>query len=288
MSLETVLSLGSLYRKSTNSKDYHELINKVSKDVDAIKKKKDAGGNFIRTTFFRLPVTKRADGSFEFQIDGIAEITDEDKIASLYYLNFKTSSKDSTKLYLFGDIIYNYFPVKNGVDEGGNYRLVAKESSFVRCKELAASLTNTVIGQFRTEYARCREQIEKLLLSLPSVVLHFDFGGKSWYEFDGITDLINEKLLESFVGKHPAGGVFLEKYLYKTLGGTTPGFGHQHTYKTRLFTSEEVQDLMYAIALTQKPILRIKGIGIVALPKGTNLTVDIIDKFVGRSGVLNP
>ena len=283
MSLETVLSLGRLYRKSVNSKDYHEQINKVSKDIDAIKKKKDADGNLIQTTFFRLPVTEQADGSFVFQMNEIDEITDEDKIASLYYLNFKTSSKDSTKLYLFGDVIYNYFPTKNGVDEGGNYRLIGKNSSFVRCEELATSLTDTVVGRFRAEYSRHREQIEKLLLSLPSVVLHFDFNGKSWYDFDGITDLINEKLLESFVSKHPTGGVFLEKYLYKTLGGTTPGFGQQHTYKTRIFTPEEVQDLMYAIALTQKPILRIKGIGVVALPKGANLTVGIIEKFVGRS-----
>ena len=283
MSLETVLSLGSLYRKSVNSKDYHELINKVSKDVDAIKKKKDAGGNLIQTTFFRLPVTQQADGSFVFRMEDIEEISDEDKISSLYYLNFKTSSKDSTKLYLFGDVIYNYFPVKNGVDEGGNYRLVGKSSSFERCEELASPLIDTVVGRFRTEYARNREQIEKLLLSLPSVVLHFDFNGKSWYEFDGITDLINEKLLESFVSKHPMGGVFLEKYLYKTLGGTTPGFSQQNTYKTRLFSSEEVQDLMYAINITQKPILRIKGIGVVALPKGEKLTVEVIDKFLGRS-----
>jgi len=283
MSLETVLSLGRLYRLSPDNKNYHELVNRVSRDVVAIQKKKDSAGNLVQTTFLRLPVKEEDNGAFIFQMDQIEEITDEDKTASLYYLNFKTSGKDAEKRYLFGDIIYNYFPIKNGTDEGGNYRLIGKSSSFLRCEEIAASLEDTVIGRFRTEFSRHREQIEKLLLSLPSVVLHFDFTGKQWHDFEGVTDLINEKLLESFVSKHPIGGVVLEKYLYKTLGGTTPGFGHQNTYKTRLFKAEEVQDLMYAIALTQKTVLRIKSVGVVALPKGSGLTIDVIDKFVGRS-----
>lgn len=284
MSLETVLKLGRLYRQSPNSKDYHELVNKVSRDVDAIKKKKDTNGNLIQTSFYRIPVSQGDDGQMRILLNERELIEDEDRKKNLYYLNFKTSGKDAEKRYLFGDIIYNYFQTKSGADEGGNYRLIGKSSSFLRCEEIAASLADTPIGQFRKSFAGQREEIEALLLSEPSIVLHFDFGGKDWYEFPNIFDTINAKIMESFVSEHKlSGGVVLEKYLYKTLGGTTPGFGSAGTYKTKVFTPDEVQDLMYAVGLSQKPLIRIKSIGIVALPKGENLSFGVVNRFLSRS-----
>ena len=286
MSLETILHIGRIYRKSPKSRDYHELINRISKDVEAIKKKKDLHGNAIHTKFYKLPVRSGERGTLGIVVDEVEEITDEDKQKSLYYLNFKTSGKDAEKKYLFGDIAYNYFLTKQGEDEGGNYRLKKKTSSFERCNEIAASLDGTIIGEFRNNFSTHRAVIEELLLSAPSVVLHFDFEGKNWFELDGVIDLINQKLMESFVSVHQnTGQLVLEKYLYKTLGGTNPGFGNHHTYKTKLFSPDEVQDLMYAIGVSQRPLLRIKkSIGVVALPKGDSLSFEAVNNFLERRG----
>jgi len=284
MSLDTILQIGSLYRQSVHHKNYHELINRVTKDVDAISKKKDTTGTAVSTIFYEIPVKEAADGSMLFLMDELSEITDEDKKRSLYYLNFKTSGKDAEKRYLFGDIMYNYFQTKQGDDEGGNYRLMKKSSSFTRCNEIAVSLQDTIIGKFRNAFLENQTAIETLLKSKPSVVIHFDFEGRNWFELDGIMDLINEKLMESFVSIHqPTTKFVLEKYLYKTLGGTTPGFGSRHSYKTKLFSKDEIQDLMYAVGASQKPFIRIKSIGIVALPKGDNLSFEALNRFLERN-----
>lgn len=285
MSLDTILKIGNIYRLSSKSKDYHELINRVSKDADAIKKKKDISGNSVDTVYYNIPVQEDKHGGLIFLVDEVTEITDEDKQKSLYYLNFKTSGKDAEKRYLFGDIVYSYYLTKQGEEEGGNYRLKKKASSFLRCNDLASSLEDTIIGKFRAAFAVNREVIEALLLSKPSVALHFNFGGKNWFDLDGVIDLINQKLMESFVSIHqPTEKLVLEKYLYKTLGGTTPGFDSKQIYKTKLFSHDEIQNLMYAVGASQKPLIRIKSIGVVALPKGDNLNFDALDQFLQRSG----
>ncbi len=54
MSLDTILQIGRLYRKSPKNRDYHELINRVSKDIEAISRKKDSNGNSVYTTFYHI------------------------------------------------------------------------------------------------------------------------------------------------------------------------------------------------------------------------------------------
>ncbi|MES2733366.1 MAG: hypothetical protein V4714_16585 [Bacteroidota bacterium] len=293
MSLDTILQIGSLYRKSPKSKDYHELINRVSKDADAIRKKKDANGKAINPVYYQIPVKFDEAETFVFLIDELQEITDEDKKKSLYYLNFKASAKDSAVKYLWGDLVYSNYYDKNEEKESGNYRLTGY-NAFERCNELAASLNDTIIGKFRNAFLLHKDTIEKLLLSNSSIIIHFDFGGRNWYELDGAIDLIDENLLESFASKpNQAGNVFLTKYLYKTLKapekqneslGSIPGFVFNNTHKTKLFTKDEIKNLMYAIGASKRAFLRIKNIGIVALPKGDSLSVEALNSFLERTG----
>lgn len=307
MSLETVLSLGKLYRQSENSKDYHELINKVSRDVDAIKKKKDAGGNLIQTTFFRLPVAEQSDGSFTFRMDEIEEITDEDKIASLYYLNFKTSSKDSTKKYLFGDIanFRFFYATKKGTElsKGGNYILSEKtdKGSFLDADEEASKFSqNRFIREFRVEFRKKLSEIEKILDLHSPTVIHFDFNGKSWHELPEVLNDINNSLTNLFAGYYSDTHVYLDKYLHRTLKsaesgslyfGGTPDFHVSKAYKTRIFKKNidqdenEILDLLYAKKLSQTTLLSIKSIGIVALPKGSDISTDSLTRFLNRSSI---
>lgn len=285
MSLDTVLKIGQLFRKSSNYWDYHELINPVMKDVEANSKKKDKDGNIITTTFYNIPVTT-LENEVKIHMDQVKEITDEDKKKCLYALNFKTSKKDSEKRYLFGDISYSYFETKKGFEEGGNYRLAKdkKVSSFYRCEDVANQLSQNVIIHFRAAFLLNIELIEQLLRSKPAIVLHFNFADKSWIELDNVINIIDGLITSRMI--IPKEDKFvLDVYLYKTLGGQNiPNFREDNKYKTNLFTIDEVKDLLYGVRAAQKPLKRLNksNIGIVALPHGDGLTSELISEFLPK------
>ncbi|MBZ4651113.1 hypothetical protein [Thermosipho sp. (in: thermotogales)] len=137
-----------------------------------------------------------------------------------------------------------------------------------------------------------KSNIEKLnYFSTGDLFLHFDFNGKHWYEFKNELDLINEKLLDDFVEELPnSKGFILKKYLYKTLSSPEkdlqfPRFSAAERYKNKIFTKkEDISDLIYAIDYSKTALIRIPNtsIKIIVLPKGTNLTAEDYDKFLGK------
>jgi hypothetical protein len=287
MSLDTVIKIGKFYREIPDSWKYHDQINLVMNDVEALAKKKDKDGNKIETVFIEIPVIDKGD-SFFFDIDNKKEIFDEDKRKSLYYLNFKTSKKDASKRYLIGDLAYSHFIDNKGkLNESGNYRLYGiwegeGKHSFDLAETLSKTIKNKFIHKFRDEFRKNKDKIETLLNSIPAIVLHFSFNGKRWFEMEGIIDEIDKILTIELVNEYKdSDKVVLDKYLYKTLGGVTPGFG-EAKHKNRLFERDEIISLMYASKASEKPILRINNIGIIALPHSNKLSAEEVISFFER------
>lgn len=289
MSLDTVIKIGKLYRQSDNSWQFHDQVNWAMKDINNLSKKRDSNDKPIQTTFYELPVVENEMG-FEFKIEEISEIHDEDKRNNIYYLNFKTSKKDAEKRYLIGDIVYSSFINKKGeVEENGNYRMPKekKVSSFYRAEDVSKTMSNRFIQNFRNEFRAKSTFIEELLKKHPSIVLHFNFQGKRWIDFDGIVNSIDNILTEALVvNTEFEEKVALDKYLYKTLGGNSPGFLDTSRYKNRLFEKDEIISLMYAGKAAEKPTIRINSIGIIALPHSDKLSSKEVVAFFERNKTL--
>jgi len=293
MSLDTVLKIGKIYRQSKQGLEQHRYIKSILKDVEVFKKNKDSKGNAIETVFYNLPVINEGE-ELVFDFANLSIITDEDKKKSLKYLNFKTSDKDSEKKYLFGDLIYSNYTDNKGVDrEAGNYKMEkitkgkTKSSSFGRAKEDAKNLENTIIGGFRKAFEKYLLEIEQLLLKHSAIVIHFNFAdGSVWYEPSAL-DLINNKLIEGFILNNSSiQKTVLNKFLFKTIGGVTPGFSEDNSYKIKSFDSPaDVIDLMYGVSISEKVFISVRDIGIVVLPNGENLNANILDRFYGKKGL---
>jgi len=286
--LDTVIKIGKLYREAPNAHAYHEQINPAWKDVEALRKKKDKDGNPIETIFYELPVIDKGD-YFLFDFNNLSVVEDEDKKKRFFYLNFKTSKKDAEKRYLLGDVCYgHYTDNKNSLQEFGNYRLFGKwtgKSSFTGAEKISKTMNNLLIHKFRDEFRKKKEEIEKLMESVSSIFIHFNFGGKKWYELEGLLNAIDEIISSNLVVKDEATGkLVLNKYLYKTLGGrgVTPGFAENFKYKNKMFSTDEIISLMYATQVYQEPKIRINNIGIVALPHSDKITSDDIVNFFSK------
>lgn len=315
MSLDTVLKIGKIFEESPSGWRYHRFLKSIEDEIGIYKRNKDATGKAIETTVYQLPVIGNAQTGFEFDFDRLEVLTDESKIKSLLYLNFKSSDKDSNKKYLYGDIIYSNFKKKEKGNlktvENGNYRLqeegAKKKGSFLDCNVVATDLQGTIIGKFRDCFQKHLSKFENdLLRRHPAVVIHFAFEeDKTWLALDGVKDLLKKKLLDSFVVESVSNNrkVFaLNKTLFKTIkppiwdkksnsfkdpdgiGGVTPGFANKNTFKLRAFDSpDDVWNLMFAIDFAERPLIRVKDIGIVVLPKGNNLTAEQLLAFFKKA-----
>lgn len=117
-------------------------------------------------------------------------------------------------------------------------------------------------------------------LSRYEVFLHFEFPGKKhWYHYQSEVDAITGKILSEFVEPGQQ-GLVLKKTLYKTLcSGDAkndiqfPFFTSKNKYKSKVFSSEELKDLFYAIDYSSKG-RAIPGtdIKLIVLPRGEGLT----------------
>lgn len=312
MSIDTVLKIGKTFRESPLGSRYHRFLKSIDEEIKIYKRNKDAAGNSIETIIYQLPVKGNPEDGFEFDFNKMELLTDESKVQSLLYLNFKTSDKDKEKKYLFGDIVYSNFKDKKGkVIENGNYRLQLDENSrhgsFERCRELAKDIEDSVIGKFRACFEKNLSKIEDdILRRHRGVVIHFVFEeGRTWLELENVEDLIKSKLLDAFVVETTLDSrkvYALNKTLFKTIkppiwdkesgkfkdpdgiGGVTPGFDNRNAFKLRAFDSpDDVWNLMFAIDFAERPLIRVKDIGIVVLPKGNNLTADQLLNFLKKT-----
>jgi len=304
MSLETVIKIGNTFRYSKEGLNRHRYINLTKKDTDRWEKTKTVNSNSIVTIFYRLPVIEsQSDLIFDWQ--NLSKISDEDKIKSLQYLNFKTSDRDSTKKYLFGDIVYAHYKVKHSDEkekEEGNYQLSSdkKVSSFFRGDDVSENLKGTFIGKFRDAFRKDIIKIESLLRQNEGTIIHFCFENQqNWFEIEGVLDAVNNKLMEEFVAiDKTTQKISLQKALFKTIaggakndavGGVMPNFNDSNNYKVKAFNSvEEVIDLLYGIGISEYIKIRVaKDLGLVVLANGNNLKVDSLTRFYSRGNTLD-
>ncbi|KAF0249956.1 MAG: hypothetical protein FD167_641 [bacterium] len=273
--LETVLNIGRILRESGQIK-HHRYIRKPKPITD----KK------ISIEYFSIPVKE----DFSFDFDEKTKITDEDFTnLGLYYLVYKTVDTDNSVKYIFGDI---YYEVDKDGKEVGYYRLrndAAKNlqslDSFHRGKKDAETFIGTGIEKFRVAYENNLEKIDKFLRekrSKSGIYLHFNFGGKSWYELQAEWQAINQKFLVEFF-THQQDKYVLQKFLYKTLSlgsGQMPSFNSKNTYKVKCFSNvSEAMNLIYGINYSQRDVIGAKGVKIIVLPKGKNLCYNDIESF---------
>lgn len=272
--LDTVLQIGKIFREAGRLEQHRYIKPAPEQDPK----------NPI--TYLSIPVDD--DGSIQF--DQAQEVTDNNKIQSWYYLNFKTSDSDSLKRYIFGDI-YRSVTIKSGkLNEDGNFRLGNPESgaasfrvnSFQRGENDALSLKNEKIHLFRASFIKHEETLLQLFEDYPQIFIHFDFQNKQWHELKNEIHIINRKLLDSFI-EETSQGYVLQKALFKTLStssSNTPNFQYENKVKNKLFTSvEEIFDLFYGIDFSQKSLIRKGSIKIVVLPRGNNLSAQSIEDF---------
>lgn len=134
-------------------------------------------------------------------------------------------------------------------------------------------------------------QKEKLfLVKNGEVFIHFDFGGKSWYEFEEDFYWAKKKMLSDFADSSE-NGIVLKKTLYKTLcsGDESndvqfPNFSLSNKHKAKAFSDLEFQDLFYAIDYSKRGIMNISNtdIKIIVLPIGDNLTAKDYEEFLEK------
>ena len=134
-------------------------------------------------------------------------------------------------------------------------------------------------------------QKEKLLNNTNgSIFIHFSFPNeKHWYQYKNEVEAINKKILSDFV-VHTVDGVVLKKTLYKTLCSGDkendiqfPDFSNKNRYKAKLFHSETIQDLFYAIDFAENGrTISNTGIKIIILPLGENLAAKDYIEFLEK------
>ncbi len=288
--LETLLEIGRIFRDSPGGLKHHRYVKRApQRDSQNAK----APGNFTR--FFKVPVEE--DGSFDFA--RLEEFRDENLHSKLYYLNYKTSDAESYKKYIFGDIYKLRVEKGKEIVEDGNFRFgdpaknnLYGQNSFNRAVADAGTLDNERITTFRASFARQMDAIEELFHQHPNAYLHFDFGGRHWYEMDDVMEAINAKLLSAFTAeiKNEAknvDGYVLRKALYKTLtsaaegpSGRVPGFTAENEYKNKLFSKvDDVMDLLYVVDFSTKAVIRKGEVKIIVLPRGRELKAEDIERF---------
>lgn len=120
-----------------------------------------------------------------------------------------------------------------------------------------------------------------------SIFIHFEYPNKKqWYQFTAEFSLVSKKMLADFFEKTDNGYV-LQKTLYKTLCSGDkkndiqfPAFKLAERYKSKSFSEDDMQNLFYALAYTNKG-RQIKGtdIKLIVLPRGMNLNAKNYDDF---------
>lgn len=277
--LDTLLQIGKTLRNSDIGKvRYHRYFK--SAPLNDEKKK-------IKVAYWAIPVSE----NFEIQFERKSELIDQNLIKNnLFYLTYKASETSPENKYIFGDIQYG--TDKDG-KEIGFYKLGNTEkkglfgmSSFGRGSEDAKQFAGTLIKKFRASFENQKDEIENFLREQEQnqfVYLHFDFAGKSWYQFEGELKMINDALLNYFIEKQ--NDVFvLRNFIYKTLiksVSSSPDFSEKNTFKTKAFKdSEEVLDLIYSLDYSKKALISERDVKVIILPRGKELDAqNIIDFF---------
>lgn len=348
MSLDTVLKIGRLLRNSSRRLDFFSYV--------ALCPKKDAKGNY--PLCLDIPVNE----NYDIDFDNISIVPERER-DKLYYLKYKTSDKDTSTKYIYGDIYYSVSGTmsSNGksvsITYDSNYRLGTigpdgknKGNAFDKAEGEFKSICNQddnveELVNLRHSVERGRSVLEKMMKYMPAVIhffedsknesfddfinqeeqnlkkiccqlnqenkkglenlkeddlfklnsgslfFHFSYQGKQWYEFMDAFEIITKKMSNEFVLQTENGFVF-QKTLWPTLCSGDkkndiqfPGFSLSGRYKSRSFTSEEVEDLFYAVQFAKVQLKNKRSnipstnYKVVVLPRGENITVDDLIEF---------
>lgn len=295
--LSTLLAIGKVFRDEQVLKHHRYVKRAPQRDTNP--KNAKAFGNSTR--IFVVPAT--VDGRFNFAQR--IESDNENLREQLFYLNYKTSDAESYKKYIFGDIYKLRVPQGKEVIEDGNFRFGDETkknlygvNSFLRAEVDVGTLENKRIKAFRQSFTDQMTQIEAFFYEHPNVFLHFDFGGKHWYELADVMETINAKLMSSFTAEiensdRDVNGFVLRKTLYKTLtsasegpSGRVPRFTMENEYKNKLFENlDDVMNLLYVIDFSTKAVIRKGEVKIIVLPRGEGLTAQDIERFFTRQSL---
>ncbi|MCT4614099.1 MAG: hypothetical protein N4A49_04390 [Marinifilaceae bacterium] len=300
--IDTVINIGKLYREAPDAHKYHEQIKNVFSEVENLKKQNDQNGDKVKAVYYEIPV-EIEDSTIKIKIDNCTLIDDEDKQKSLFRLNFKTSSQDTTSKYLFGDIVHSYVNEKkrNGLinaDDKGSFKLYSKSdgdiihnNSFEKCKEYAKNVSNEIISNFRVEFERNKDAIFQLLKKNQITIIHFSFNKKHWFQIPDIIDFVDANMAHDFAEFNElAGGYVLTKSLYKSLiggehdyYGGVPDFNRvRNAYKGRTFSIDQLLNLIYAKNAYSHPTINCGGYKINVIPYGEGIDKDILEEFYNR------
>jgi len=301
--LDTVIKIGKLYREAPDAHKYHEQINHVWSEVENLRKQKNKDGDPVDVVFYELPVLDKGD-SFEFDFDNLMEIEDEDKQKSLYRLNFKTSSGDSTSKYLFGDIVHSFVNERKGdgrivTDDKGSYKLYSKDNSsilpnpsFYRASNDAEKTNNQTISKFRCEFERNINNIHKLFLPDQITIIHFKFGNRKWFQLEGLIGFIDFSLIENYVEKSlkDHNKFVLKKSLYKSLVGGEKKFysfipefdREKFAYKGKSFSKQELLNIVYAKGAYTHRAVKAGAYSINVMPYYENIPINVLKGFFSQ------
>jgi len=143
-----------------------------------------------------------------------------------------------------------------------------------------------------TELSECNltQQRKVFDLDSSSVFIHFEFQGNNhWYKFQEDFELLLAKILSEFV-ESISDGIVLKKTLYKTLCSGDkkndiqfPGFLDSNKCKSKMFHSDSLKDLFYAIDYSSKgKSITGTDIKLIVLPKGDHLCAKDYDNFLDK------
>lgn len=351
MSLDTVLKIGRLLRNSSRRLDFFSYVAPCPKD---------AKGNY--PLCLNIPVKE----NYDIDFDNISRVP-ERELDKLYYLTYKTSDKDTSTKYIYGDIYYSVSGkiARNGepdpITEGGNYRLgtigpygESKGNAFDKAEgdfdSICQQEKSEELVNLHNGIRRGRSVLEKMMKYMPAVIhffedsknesfddflnqedqnlkkiccqlnkgnkkglenlkedelfklnsgslfFHFSYQGKQWYEFMDAYEIITKKMSNEYVLQTENGFVF-QKTLWPTLCSGDkkndiqfPGFSLSGRYKSRSFTSEEVEDLFYAVQFAKVQLKNKRSnipstnYKVVVLPRGENITIDDLIEFINNKG----
>ena len=133
---------------------------------------------------------------------------------------------------------------------------------------------------------------DQLKLNTGRLYFHFSYQGKQWYEFTDAFEKITRKMLNEFVLPIGRDCFELQKTIWPTLCSGDkkndiqfPDFSPSGRYKSRYFSSEEIEDLFYAVPYAKKGnLIPATDYKIVVLPRGENITAEDLIEFRDNEG----
>lgn len=290
---------GNLYYLKFKTSDADGLVKYIFGDIyysKTAKIKKDGTSEISEGGYYRLENPNHSQPGYRLSSFNRGNADYEDIVKDFKNRTvFKAFREELNRNLERVEAILNYLPAIS------DYLEKNTEMSFLEIIEDTQDLYENIVFKNFNQYKKKlalkglselseRERKQLFDLSNYSVFIHFGFQeNKHWYQFSDELDLIAKKILSEFVEDN-INGFVLKKTLYKTLcSGDSkndiqfPMFTNSNKHKAKSFTSEELQDLFYAIDYTSKgKLIGGTDIKFIVLPNGKNLTAQDFDMFLEK------